>query len=97
MGNQAGGNFSYPQVRDLAERNDLFELLCGFGSDRVGVGPAHALEPTLVAWVSGRYYDTLGLIAAGRPPLDTGRRRAGRGAGGGDQRCLLDAAVRPDQ
>ncbi len=67
IGNQNGGNFSYPQVRDLAERRDLFQLLCGFGSDRVGVGPADSLEPTLVAWVSGHYYDTLGLTPqAGR-------------------------------
>jgi predicted permease len=67
IGNQNGGSFSYPAVRDLAERHDLFQLLCGFGSDRVGVGPAHSLEPTLAAWVSGHYYDTLGLTPqAGR-------------------------------
>ena len=63
---QNGGNFS-SAGRDLAERRDLFQLLCGFGSDRVGVGPANSLEPTLVAWVSGHYYDTLGLTPqAGR-------------------------------
>jgi putative ABC transport system permease protein len=67
VGNQAGGNFSYPQVRALAERSDLFQQLCGFGSDRVGVGPNDSLEPTLAAWVSGHYYDTLGLAPqAGR-------------------------------
>jgi putative ABC transport system permease protein len=61
IGNQAGGHFSYPQVRDLAEHDDVFQLLCGFGSDRVDVGHADALESVRAAWVSGRYYETLGL------------------------------------
>jgi predicted permease len=61
MGNQSGGSFSYPQIRALAENSDIFRLLCGFGSDQVNVGPADSLEPAAAAWVSGRYYDTLGL------------------------------------
>lgn len=61
IGNQAAGAFSYPQVRELAEHTDIFQLLCGFGSNRVDVGPAGALESVGAAWVSGRYYETLGL------------------------------------
>lgn len=61
VGTQAGGNFSYPQVLELSKQTDLFKVLCGFGSDRVSVGPAAAMEPALVAWVSAAYYDTLGL------------------------------------
>jgi hypothetical protein len=61
VGTQAGGNFSYPQVLELSRQSDLFKVLCGFGSDRVSVGPAGAMEPALVAWVSAAYYDTLGL------------------------------------
>lgn len=61
VGTQAGGNFSYPQVLELSKQTDLFKILCGFGSDRVSVGPAGAMEPAVVAWVSATYYDTLGL------------------------------------
>ncbi|MFA5910640.1 MAG: ABC transporter permease [Vicinamibacterales bacterium] len=61
VGTQAGGNFSYPQVLELSKQGDLFKLLCGFGRDQVTVGPAGAMEPAVVAWVSGHYYDTLGL------------------------------------
>jgi hypothetical protein len=60
-GTQSGGNFSYPQVLELSKQTDLFKVLCGFGSDRVSIGPAGAMEPAVVAWVSGGYYDTLGL------------------------------------
>jgi putative ABC transport system permease protein len=61
VGTVAGGNFSYPQVLDLAKRRDLFTVLSGFGRDQVTVGPPGAMEPALVAWVSAGYYDTLGL------------------------------------
>jgi predicted permease len=61
VGAQAGGNFSYPQVLDLSKQADLFKILCGFGRDEVTVGPAGAMEPAVVAWVSGHYYETLGL------------------------------------
>jgi predicted permease len=60
-GTVAGGNFSYPQVRELAKQADMFRILCGFGSDEVTVGPAGAMEAVRIAWVSGHYYETLGL------------------------------------
>jgi putative ABC transport system permease protein len=67
IGNQPGGSFSYPQVLALTKQTDLFKTLCGFGSDTVSVGPAGAMEPAVAAWVSGSYYDTLGLAPqAGR-------------------------------
>lgn len=60
-------HFSYPQVRLLAERTDLFRALAGIGSDTVNVGPPGAVESTGAAWVSGGYFATLGLVpAAGR-------------------------------
>jgi predicted permease len=61
VGTQAGGSFSYPQVLELSKHREMFRVLCGFGSDQVSVGPAGAMEPALVAWVSAGYYDTLGL------------------------------------
>jgi predicted permease len=61
VGTQPAGSFSYPQVIELSKQRDLFRILCGFGSDQVSVGPAGAMEPALAAWVSGGYYDTLGL------------------------------------
>jgi predicted permease len=52
-------HFSYPQVRALAERGDLFSAFAGMGSDTVNVGPPDALAPTGAAWVSGGYFDVL--------------------------------------
>src|SRR5439155_13730742 len=52
QGGQSGENFSYPQVRFLAEQNDIFLSLCGFTSDTFNIGPPGALEPTSGAWVS---------------------------------------------
>jgi hypothetical protein len=54
-------HFSYPQIRLLAERTDLFAGLAGVGSDIVNVGPPDALEPTGAAWVSGDFYRMLGI------------------------------------
>jgi putative ABC transport system permease protein len=62
-----GGHFSYPQVEELARQTDLFRAICAFATDSVNVGAPDALEPTPVQFVSGGYYDTLGLVPqAGR-------------------------------
>ncbi|HUF50719.1 MAG TPA: ABC transporter permease [Longimicrobiales bacterium] len=67
QGGNSSEHFSYPQVRLLAERTDLFAALAGIGSDTVNVGPPEALEPTGAAWVAGGHFPTLGLVpAAGR-------------------------------
>jgi predicted permease len=57
-------HFSYPQVRHLGEQPDLFSALCAFGTDTLNVGPPDAVEPTRGAWVTGSYYQTLGVSAA---------------------------------
>jgi putative ABC transport system permease protein len=62
QGGQSGESFSYPQVRFLAEQNEIFLSLCGFSVDTFNVGPPEALEPTGGAWVSANYYQTLGLV-----------------------------------
>lgn len=54
-------HFSYPQINELAEEKDLFAAVAGIGSDVVNVGPVDALEPTGAAWVSGGYFEVLGL------------------------------------
>jgi len=60
-------HFSYPQVRALAERADLFSSFAAVGSGTVQVGTPDALEPTGVAWVTGGYFGTLKLAPfAGR-------------------------------
>ena len=67
QGVQSGENFSYPQVRFLAEQDEIFLSLCGFTDEAFNVGPLEAMEPTAGAWVSARYYQTLGLVpVAGR-------------------------------
>src|SRR5947209_1420491 len=53
---------SYPQVRHLADQDEMFLGLCGFSGDTFNVGPPDALKPVGGAWVSGSYYQTLGLV-----------------------------------
>jgi predicted permease len=64
---ESSEHFSYPQVRLLADRSELFSTLAGIGSDVVNVGPQDALEPTAAAWVSGGHFQTMGIVPiAGR-------------------------------
>jgi predicted permease len=65
--NSSSESFSYPQVRALADRRDLFASLCGIGGATMFTGPPDALEPVGAAFVTGRYFETLGLTPfAGR-------------------------------
>jgi predicted permease len=67
QGNVTGGAFSYPQIQQLAAQTDLFNGLCAFATDTVNVGPPDALEEISAQFVSGAYYDVLGLAPpAGR-------------------------------
>ena len=67
MNNNSSDHFSYPQVQALAARRELFRVFCGIGSDTVYVGAAGALEPVGAAWVSGGYFETMGITPlAGR-------------------------------
>ena len=60
-------NFSYPLVEALAEQHEIFAGLCGFSGAQFLVGPRDALETTSGGWVTGAFYETLGLEpAAGR-------------------------------
>jgi putative ABC transport system permease protein len=64
---QTGENFSYPQVRHLADQHEMFLGLCGFSGDTFNVGPPDALRPVAGAWVTEGFYQTLGLVpVAGR-------------------------------
>ncbi len=65
--NNSSPSFSYPQIRALADRSDLFASLCGIGGGTLFTGPPDALEPVGAAFVSGKYFETLGLAPfAGR-------------------------------
>ena len=65
--NSSSESFSYPQIRGLAERSDLFEAVSGVNTDTMFVGPPAALEPVGTALVTGEYFRTLGLTPlAGR-------------------------------
>jgi predicted permease len=60
-------SFSLPQVEEFASRQDLFASLTAVGTDAVNVGPPEAVEAVGAAWVTGHFYDTLGVIPpAGR-------------------------------
>jgi len=59
--------FSYPFVKALAQRRDIFNGVFGFAATTVTVDGPGGGEQTDNAWVTGDYYDTLGLVpAAGR-------------------------------
>ncbi len=56
-----GDSFSYPVVRALADQKELFPALAGFSGARFNIGSADSVECTPGAWVSGEYYQMLGL------------------------------------
>jgi predicted permease len=54
-------NFSYPIVRALAQQTDIFAGVAGFNGTGFLVGPAGSVNSVNGAWVTGQYYETLGL------------------------------------
>jgi len=58
---KSSDSFSYPVVRALADQKEIFSGLCGFSGATFNVGAGEAVERTSGAWVSGEYYQTLGL------------------------------------
>ncbi|QOY86594.1 ABC transporter permease [Paludibaculum fermentans] len=57
----AGDTFSYAIVNALAEERTLFEGVCGFSGTEFTIGPVGSLSRVPGAWVTGAYYETLGL------------------------------------
>jgi predicted permease len=57
-------SFSYPVVGALADQKDLFSALGGFSGARFNIGTVDLVERTPGAWVSGDYYQMLGLQPA---------------------------------
>ena len=53
--------FSYPLVHALADHREIFSGLAGFSPVTFRAGPPDAVEPVPGAWVTGEYYQTLGL------------------------------------
>ena len=63
----ANETFSYPIVRALDDQRDIFLGVAGFSGASFIVGPAGSLTKVPGAWVTGAYYETLGVKpAAGR-------------------------------
>jgi putative ABC transport system permease protein len=59
--------FSYPLVQALAARRDIFAGVFGFAATTFTIGEADAAEDVDGAWVTGEYYETLGIAPiAGR-------------------------------
>jgi putative ABC transport system permease protein len=62
-----GSSFGYPAVGALAARTDIFAGLCGFSGASFNIASRDGSERVTGAWVTGGYYQTLGLEAlAGR-------------------------------
>src|SRR5439155_988353 len=57
-------SFSYPIVRALAEQRDIFAEVAGFSGGSLNVGSPSSVRKTPGAWVTGAYYQTLGLNPA---------------------------------
>lgn len=56
--------FPYPAIKTLEQRTDLFSGLCGFsGGTKFNAGRPGAIQSTPGAWVTGSYYETLGVHA----------------------------------
>ncbi|MCU1334900.1 MAG: hypothetical protein JWO19_481 [Bryobacterales bacterium] len=58
---RVGDSFSYPIIRALADQKQIFSGVCGFSSAAVMVGPLGSVTQVSAAWVTGAYYETLGL------------------------------------
>jgi predicted permease len=62
-----GDSFGYPSIGALSTRTDIFAGLCGFSGASFNITSRDGSERVSGAWVSGGYYQTLGLEAfAGR-------------------------------
>jgi predicted permease len=61
---RAGESFSNAIVAALAEQKDIFSNVCGFSSALFDVGPRGSISRVRGAWVTGGYYETLGLNPA---------------------------------
>ena len=85
----------FSEVR--ARGADVFSKVAAWNMDGMHVAWAQELEPTEVLTASGDFYATLGITAADRPHLRTGRRpdrRRPSGTRRGHQRCGVAAALR---
>ena len=60
----AGQSFSYPIVRALADRREIFAGVAGFSGSRFDVGVSGSVSRVPGAMVTGGYYETLGLKPA---------------------------------
>lgn len=56
-------SFPYPAIKTLEQSTDLFSGVCGFSSALFNAGPHGAVQSTSGAWVTGMYYQTLGVEA----------------------------------
>ncbi len=60
-------SLSFPVVRALAEQRDVFEGVAGFSTFTFDAGPTDGVHRTPGAFVTGAFYETLGLVpVAGR-------------------------------
>jgi putative ABC transport system permease protein len=57
-------SLSYPAVRGLQERADRFSGISAFSGGSFNAGPPGAIEKTPGAWVTGNFYQTLGVSPA---------------------------------
>jgi predicted permease len=69
--------FSNAIIAGLAEQKDLFSGVCGFSPSQLDAGAPGSITRVSGAWVTGSYYDTLGLTAAAGRLLEPADDRPG--------------------
>jgi predicted permease len=75
-------SFSYPAIKALEQRANLFSGICGFSGAMFNAGPPGAVQSTPGAWVTGTYYETLGIEPAAGRLLNSQDDRPGGGLAG---------------
>ena len=73
----AGDTFSNAIVEGLAGQKDIFSNVCGFSASTFDVGSRGSIRRVPAAWVTGEYYQTLGLTPVLGRLLEPGDDEAG--------------------
>ena len=67
---------SLPQYQELVRRQQAFSSMLAFGDTRFNLATSGEVRYVDGLWVSGNFFEMLGVAPAGRPTDRPGRRRA---------------------
>ncbi len=91
-----GGSWTYPIWNEIkAREKGLFEGAFAWGSEQFDLAPGGETQLVDGAYVSGRFFDVLGVGAGTRPSAGRDRRPARRGGRRRRRRCQLSLLDEP--